>query len=82
MRLALVGCGNIAARYARRIAEAEQLELVGATDLVPGRAAEFVGRFGGTAYPAPEALLAGERSDLVVNLPPPQAHPASTAAAL
>lgn len=82
MRVALVGCGNIAERYAKRILEAEQLELLGATDLVPARAAALVERFGGTAYASLEALVADDRVDVAVNLTAPQAHAAVTAAAL
>ena len=82
MRLALVGCGNIAERYATRIDEAEQLELVGATDLVRERADAIVAQFGGTAYPSLDALLADDRVGVVVNLTAPQAHAAVTAASL
>ena len=47
MRVALVGCGNIAARYAKTIVAEPRLELGGATDVLPGRAAELVAEFGG-----------------------------------
>ena len=82
MRAALVGCGNIAERYAKRILDAHQLELVGATDLLPARAAALADRFGGTAYPSLEALLADDGVELVVNLTAPQAHAAVTSASL
>jgi predicted dehydrogenase len=54
----------------------EQIELLGATDVDPKRAEEFVANFGGTAYPSLEALLADERVDAVVNLTIHHAHPA------
>jgi predicted dehydrogenase len=82
VRVALVGCGNIAGRYAADIARAGRLELVGATDLVPGRAEDFVAEHGGIAWPALDALLVDDRVDLVVNLTAPQAHAAVTRAAL
>jgi predicted dehydrogenase len=74
MKVALVGCGNIAARYAKTITAQPRLELVGATDVVPGRAAELVGEFGGLAYASLDALLADDNVDTVVNLTAPQAH--------
>jgi predicted dehydrogenase len=82
LRIAIAGCGNIAPRYAERIAAADGLELVGATDIAPGAADRFVAEHGGTAYGTLDALLADERVDLVVNLTAPQAHAAVTQAAL
>ena len=74
MRVALVGCGNIAARYAARIVASPGLTLVGATDLAIERAAALVAEFGGAAYTSLEALLADETVDTVVNLTVPEAH--------
>ncbi|HKP17868.1 MAG TPA: Gfo/Idh/MocA family oxidoreductase [Gaiellaceae bacterium] len=82
MRVALVGCGNIARRYALSVAAYERLELAGATDLVPERAEEIVAEFGGTAYPSLEALLADDAVDTIVNLTVPARHAEVTAAAL
>jgi predicted dehydrogenase len=82
MRIALVGAGNIAGRYAERIRATDGLELAGATDLLPGRAEAFVAEHGGVAYPSLDALLADAAIDLVVNLTAPQAHAEVTAAAL
>jgi predicted dehydrogenase len=82
LRVALVGCGNIAARYATRIVAAPQLELVGATDPIAGRAADLVAEFGGAEYASLEALLADDAIDTVVNLTAPQAHATVTAASL
>ena len=82
MNVALVGCGYIASRYAARIVVADRLRLVGATDPLPGRAAELVAAFGGTEYASLEALLADDGVDIVVNLTPPDAHAAVTAASL
>ncbi|MCP9486173.1 MAG: Gfo/Idh/MocA family oxidoreductase [Gaiellaceae bacterium MAG52_C11] len=74
MRVALAGAGNIADRYAAAIVNAPELELAGATDPVPGRAAALVAAQGGVEYPTLEALLADEAVDTVVNLTSPQAH--------
>jgi predicted dehydrogenase len=82
MRIALVGAGNIADRYAEAILRADGLELAGATDLAPGRADALVAQFGGVAYPTLEALLADAGVDTVVNLTAPQAHVEVTTAAL
>ena len=82
MRVALVGCGNIAARYARTTVADPSLQLAGATDVVPGRAGELVAEFGGTEYPTLDALLADEAVDTVVNLTAPQAHAEVTARSL
>jgi predicted dehydrogenase len=82
VNVAFVGCGNIASRYAARIADASRLTLVGATDVVPGRAAELVGAFGGSEYPSLEALLADDRVDTVVNLTTAYSHVAVTTASL
>jgi predicted dehydrogenase len=82
MKIALVGCGNVAHRYARTFPSEPRLELVGATDVVPGRAAEFVAEFGGKAYESLEQLLADDDVQAVVNLAVPDAHAPVTAACL
>ncbi len=82
MRVALVGAGNIAARYAACIVAEPALALAGATDVVAGRAAELVEQHGGRAYPTLDELLADDDVDVVVNLTAPAAHAGVTAAAL
>jgi predicted dehydrogenase len=82
MRIGIVGTGNIADRYAERIAAYDSLELVAATDVVPGRAEAFAGRFGGKAYATLDELLADPAVDTVVNLTAPQAHAEVSRAAL
>jgi predicted dehydrogenase len=82
MRVVLVGAGNIAARYAACIAAEPTLTLGGATDVVPGRAADLVDRYGGTEYGALADVLADDAVDVVVNLTAPAAHAEVTAAAL
>lgn len=82
MNVAIVGCGSIAGRYAHDIAAAEGLELVAATDVLPERAVELVGEFGGTAYESLPALLADDSVELVVNLTGATSHVEVTTAAL
>lgn len=82
MRVALVGAGNIADRYAEAIVRADGLELAGATDIAAGRAAVLAAQFGGTSYPTVAALLADDGVNTIVNLTAPQAHAEVTAAAL
>jgi predicted dehydrogenase len=82
LRLGIVGCGNIARRYTERIQALDELELVAASDALPGRADALVADFGGKAYDSLPSLLADERVDAVVNLTSPAAHAEVTAAAL
>ena len=74
MRIALVGAGNIADRYAAAIAVAPELELTGATDLDAARARALVSAYGGRAYAGLDDVLADDAVDTVVNLTVPQAH--------
>ena len=76
LKVAVVGCGNIAGPYAKTMAPYEQIELLGASDIDPQRAEDFVATYGGTAYPSLEALLADDAVEAVVNLTIHHAHPA------
>jgi predicted dehydrogenase len=82
VRVALAGCGDIAHRYATSIAAAPTLELVGATDAVPGRAETIAAEFGGAVYGTLDELLADDGIETVVNLTPAVAHAEVTAACL
>jgi predicted dehydrogenase len=82
LRVALVGAGNIATRYARRISEVDGIELAGASDLRPERAQTLVAEFGGRAYASLDEVLADDAVDVVVNLTLPTAHAEVTQAAL
>ncbi len=82
MNVALVGCGNIADHYARRIAALDPLQLVGVTDPVEERAEALAGAYGVTQFASLDALLADDAVDIVVNLTIPSAHAEVTAAAL
>jgi len=74
MRIALVGAGNIADRYAAAIAAAPELDFAGATDLDPARTESLVARYGGRAYAGLDDVLADDAVETVVNLTVPQAH--------
>jgi predicted dehydrogenase len=82
VNVALVGCGNIAARYAEAIAAEPRLALVGVTDVVPERAADLARRVGVRRYASLDELLADGAVDTVVNLTAPRGHAAVTAAGL
>jgi len=82
VNVAVVGCGNIAGRYADRIVASPLLELVGATDIVADRARELVAERGGDVYASLDELLADERVELVVNLTAPEFHAPVTRTAL
>jgi len=82
LRIAIVGCGNIAGPYARNLATYPQLELAGYTDLDLGRAEALAGKHGGRVYPSLDAVLDDPAIDLVVNLTIHHAHYAVTKRAL
>jgi predicted dehydrogenase len=82
VKVALVGCGNIAERYAECIRAHEPLMLAGVTDTIPERAGTLAAAFDVSPYESLGDLLADESVDLVVNLTVPEAHAPITAAAL
>ena len=76
LRIAVVGCGNIAGPYAKTLKPYEQIEIVGASDIDPQRAEAYCAEHGGTAYGSLEELLADDRVEAVLNLTIHTAHPA------
>lgn len=82
LRVAIVGCGNIAGPYAKTMHPYKEIELVGATDILPERAEEFVRVHGGRAYASLDEVLADPSVDLIVNLTIHHAHPAVITACL
>jgi predicted dehydrogenase len=74
LRVALVGCGNIAGPYARCIAAHDEIELVAVTDVDPARAAAFGAEHGCRVHDSLEALLADPEVQVVVNLTVHHAH--------
>jgi predicted dehydrogenase len=82
MRAAVVGCGDIAERYAGRIDALEPLTLVGVTDVLAERAEKLARTFAVRRYETLEDVLEDGDVELVVNLTVPASHAAVTAAAL
>lgn len=82
VRLAIVGCGNIAGPYARHLRASAGVKLVAVADLDPGRAQQFAAEHECLAYPTLDALLADDSIELVVNLTVQHAHAAVSAACL
>lgn len=73
-KVAIVGCGNIAPRYAVGMGRFKNLEIVGCADVEPSRAIELAQRYGIYAYDSVEDLLIDPGIDIVVNLTPPIFH--------
>src|SRR5690606_26673922 len=82
LRVAILGCGNIAAPYAESLTSYPETDLVGLADIDPARAAALAAKVGATTYQDPAALLADDSLDIVVNLSVHTAHHALTKAAL
>jgi predicted dehydrogenase len=82
VKVAIVGCGSIAERYADCIRAHEPLALVGVTDTLSERAATLAAAFDVRQYGSLAELLADETVDAVVNLTVPEAHAQVTRAAL
>lgn len=82
MKCGIVGAGVIAQRYAERIAEVDELELVAVTDRLPERAEALAGAHGARAYASLGALLDADDVETVLNLTVPSAHVDVSRAAL
>jgi predicted dehydrogenase len=70
----IVGCGNIADRYAQYLLSYPQTNLIGVTDVISEKAETLAAETGCQAYPSLEAMLADESIELVVNLTVHHAH--------
>jgi predicted dehydrogenase len=79
--VAIVGCGNIADRYAADILRQPHVRLVGVTDIDRERARRFAETVGTRAYTSLEETLADDSVAIVANLTSHDAHvPVSKAA--
>ena len=58
VNVAIVGCGNIATRYAAQIQSYENTRLLGFADIVLQRAEEFTKEYGGKLYSSLDEVLA------------------------
>jgi UDP-N-acetyl-2-amino-2-deoxyglucuronate dehydrogenase len=79
IRIALIGCGRIAAKHFDAIeAHRAQLELVAVCDTDPAALAAAVSRTGARGFESLAELLAGSDADLVVLCTPSGLHPGQT----
>lgn len=74
LRVAVVGCGQIANSYGEAMLARREIKILGASDLDQGRAWEWAKKFGGQAYASLDAVLADKQVEAVVNLTIQQAH--------
>ena len=72
--VAIVGCGNIADRYASQILTYPHVRLLGAQDIDSSRAEKLTTEFGGKVYASLEEVLADPAVEVVVNLTIQQVH--------
>jgi predicted dehydrogenase/sugar phosphate isomerase/epimerase len=75
VRVAIVGCGNVAAHYAKQCASYPSVSVLGYCDLQRERAAEFAAEYGGSIYPDLDDVLEDDDVEVVVNLTIHHAHP-------
>ncbi len=81
-RVGIIGCGNIAEAYAKKLTALPDVELAACADLLPERA-EALAKAHGIPRALPvDALLADPAIDVVVNLTVPLAHTATSRAAI
>lgn len=74
LRVAVVGCGNIAGGYGDAMRTRPEIAILGASDIDPARAKAWAEKHGGKAYASLDAVLADPQVEAVVNLTIQQAH--------
>lgn len=74
--IGIVGCGVIAAEYAKDLLNYPELELIGVSDIDHAKAVAFAETHHAQAYENLAALLADERINIVLNLTIHHAHAA------
>lgn len=82
VKLAIVGCGNIAGPYADTVMRYPETELVGVSDVDMSKAEALAETHGCRVYPSFEAMLADDALELICNLTVHHAHYAVTKACL
>lgn len=83
LRFGLVGCGAISGAHVRALQSlAGRAELVGVADLDFAKARRLAEETGARAYDSIEAMLAGERLDVVNLCTPPNVHADGAVAAM
>jgi predicted dehydrogenase len=74
LNIAIIGCGNVAAKYLDTLSNHPNLKLQGVADRNQERAAAAARQYRTTAYASNEDLLADPKVQLVVNLTNPESH--------
>lgn len=74
LRVAVVGCGNIATAYGDAMRAHRQIQILGASDIDPARAKAWTEKHGGRAYASLDDVLADPAVEAVVNLTIQTAH--------
>jgi predicted dehydrogenase len=74
IRLAFLGCGNVARAHAKRLRRHQRDVAVAFASRDAERAARFARELGGTAYASYDAALAADDVDAVAVVTPPSSH--------
>ena len=74
MRVAIVGCGNVAPFYLKTLPLHPELEVMGVTDREEARSEKFSAYFSVPRYDSLEDLLEDRKVELVINLTNPRSH--------
>jgi len=74
LRVAVVGCGNIAGAYGEAMRTRSEIKIIGASDVDSSRAAAWAQKHGGRVYASLDAVLADPAVEAVVNLTIQSAH--------
>jgi len=72
--IGIIGCGTISTAYLRTLTRAPDVRVVALADLDPARARARADEFGIANALTPDALLASDAVDLVIDLTIPSAH--------
>jgi predicted dehydrogenase len=80
--IGVVGCGAISPTYVKALRAQPAVRLVGVADRDPAAASALARRHGLRQFPDPDALLASDEVEIVLNLTPPAAHASVSEAAL
>jgi predicted dehydrogenase len=70
----IIGCGNISEVYAAKLSALPFVDLVACADVVPERAKQLAEKHGAPKVLSPDALIADDDVEVVVNLTIPAAH--------
>lgn len=82
VRIAIVGCGNIASFYFSTLPQHPILSVIGVMDADEYRSRKYAQYYSVQNYPSLDAILADQRVELVINLTNPRSHYAISRACL